>query len=204
MKLYIHPGSPNSRRARIAARLAGAQVEEVIVDVPAGDNRTREYLALNPMGKVPTLATKGESDGERVVLESYAIGVELALGTPLFPKGEEAQVLRWQFFDACHFAPPLGTLTFQNLFAPEPDAEAVARAIEDWKRYAAVVETALEGKTWLVGDQGPTLADVALFASLTYADVTGVPLADFPNLARWRAALEDRPEVAATKPPLPG
>ena len=200
MKLYFHPGSPNSRRARIAARLAAVDVEEVMVDVPAGDNRTREYLALNPMGKVPTLVT----GDERVVLESYAIGVELARGTPLFPAGRESEVLRWQFFDACHFAPPLGTLTFQNLFAPQPDAAAVAKAIEEWKRYAAVVETALEGGPWLATGEGPTLADVALLASLTYADVTGVPLTDFPNLARWRAALEDRPAVSATKPPLPG
>jgi len=197
MKLYIHPGSPNSRRARLAARLVGADVEEVLVDVPAGANRTREYLALNPMGKVPTL----ELGSGGVVLESYAIGVALCTGTDALPAARLSEVLRWMFFDACHFAPPLGTLTFQNMFAPQPDADAVARATEDWKRYAAVVETALSGQRFLLGDERPTLADISLTASLTYAEAASFPLEGFENIVRWRTAMETLPEAQETLPP---
>ena len=197
MKLYMHPGSPNSRRARAAARLARADVEEVTVDVAKGENRTREYLALNPMGKVPTLVG---ADG-RVVLESYAIGVELGRGTEALPDDRLSEVLRWQFFDACHFARPLGTLTYEHLFAKTKNEETVAAAIEEWRRYAAVVEATLEHGPFLVEGDAPTLADVALAASLTYADLSGVPLGDFPNLQRWRTTLETIPAFDQTRPP---
>jgi glutathione S-transferase len=197
MKLYMHPGSPNSRRARAAARLAEADVEEVLVDVARGENRTRDYLALNPMGKVPTLV----ADDGRVILESYAIGVELGRSTSLLPDDRLPEVLRWQFFDACHFARPLGTLTYEHLFAKVPDKNNVAAALEDWRRYAAVVEAALERGPYLVPGDKPTLADVALAASLTYGDKSGVPLADFPNLAQWRTTLESLPAFTDTRPP---
>ena len=197
MKLYMHPGSPNSRRARAAARLANADVDEVIVDVAKGENRTRDYLALNPMGKVPTLVA---TDG-RVVLESYAIGVELARGTKALPDDRLPEVLRWQFFDACHFARPLGTLTYENLFAKAKHEDTVAAAIEEWRRYAAVAEATLERGPFLLSGDTPTLADVALAASLTYADVSGVPLDDFPNLKRWRTRLEALPAFEQTRPP---
>ena len=199
MKLYIHPGSPNSRRARLAARLAGVDLEEIIVDVPGGANRTREYLALNPMGKVPTLVT----DDGRVVLESYAIGVALCTGTDLLPPERLPEILRWMFFDACHFAPPLGTLTFQNMFAPQPDADAVARACKEWKRYAAVVETTLADRRYLLDDDRPTLADVALTATLTYAEPASFPLDGLDNLVRWRATMEELPAARQTLPSRP-
>ncbi|MEM6996978.1 MAG: glutathione binding-like protein, partial [Myxococcota bacterium] len=105
-----------------------------------------------------------------------------------------------QFFDACHFAGPLGTLTFQHLFRPAPDPDAVEAATKEWRRYAAVAEAALQDSDTLVPG-GVTLADVALFASLTYADVNAAPLSDFPNLARWRTMLGARPGFAQTAPP---
>ena len=196
MKLYIHPGSPNSRRARFAARLAGADVEEVTVDVPGGANRSREYLALNPMGKVPTLVT----DDGGVVLESYAIGVALCTGTDALPGDRLAETLRWMFFDACHFGPPLGTLTFQKMFSPKPDPDAIARACEEWKRYAAVVESELSDRRYLLGDDRPTLADVALAASLTYAEAASFPLDDFERIVRWRTMMEALPAAQETLP----
>ncbi len=196
MKLYIHPGSPNARRARIAVRESGRTCEEVVVDVAAGDNRKPDYLALNPMGKVPTL----QCDDGRVILESYAIGLEVARDTALWDAERAAEIARWQFFDACHFASPMGTLTFQHLFRPAPDPDAVEAAVSDWRRYAAVAEAALNDRETLV-DGGVTLADVALFASLTYADVNGAPLVDFPNLVRWRTTLSARPAFAQTAPP---
>ncbi len=140
MQLYIHPASPNARRARIAARLCNVEVDETVVDLAKGETRTPEYLALNPMGKVPTLV----KDDGGALLESHAIAHYLASGTRALPQGQLDQVLRWQFFDAAHLAPPLGTLTFQHLFRETPDAEAVESALADYRRYAAVVEAALQ------------------------------------------------------------
>lgn len=197
MKLYMHPGSPNSRRARIAARLVQADLEEVFIDPSKGDNRTPDYLALNPMGKVPTLV---RPDG-RPLLESHAIAAYLTAGTAAAPEAARDDLLRWQLFDAAHFAGPLGTLTFQHLFAPEPDPAVVERALKEYRRYAAVIEAALpEGDGYLLGD-APTIADTGLAASLTYAPMSGVPLDETPRIAAWRTRLEALPALLDTAPP---
>ena len=196
MKLYMHPGSPNSRRARIAARLAKRNVDEVVVNVVAGENRSVEYLALNPMGKVPTLVRE---DGQPL-LESHAIAAFLARGTPASPESFDADIRQWQHFDAAHFAPPLGTLTFQHLFAPSPDEAAVAEALAQYRRFAEILDKALADQPFLLGDT-PTIADAGLAASLTYADMTQVPLDETPKLMEWRQRLEAMPAFSETRPP---
>lgn len=198
MKLYMHPGSPNSRRARIAARLAQVQLQEVAVDVAAGDNRSPEYLALNPMGKVPTLVT----DDGTTVLESYAIGWHVARETDAAPLARHDELLRWQFFDACHFARPLGTLTFEHLFRPAPDAAVVSEALREWERYAAVLEAALRRGDFIVGS-APTIADAALGASMTYATACQLPLADYPRIAAWHERCTALDAFLQTAPPSP-
>ncbi len=183
----------------MAARLADANVEEVTIDVPAGESRTARYLALNPMGKVPTLVL----DDGRVLLESYAIGVALCSGTSALPEDRLHQALQWMFFDACHMSPPLGTLTFQNMFAPQPDPGTVDRATAEWKRYAAVLEKRLGNRQFLLGDDGPTLADISLLASLTYAERASFPLEGFEQIQRWRTTLEGLPAALDTMPGPP-
>ncbi len=198
LELFIHPGSPNARRARLAARLAANPVTETLVDVAKGENRTRSYLALNPMGKVPTLRLP---DGT-ALWESRAIAARLAQGTSALPDSQRAQIDRWQFFDACHFSEPLGTLVFQRMFSATEDPQKVQVALQAYQQNAAVVEAHLNNSAYLTGDT-PTIADTCLLASLTYAEATQLPLDQTPRLRDWRAGLEARPELGATRPPAP-
>ena len=55
MKLYNGTFSPNALRVRAVAFELGFEPELIEVDVMQGENRTPEYLKLNPNGKVPTL-----------------------------------------------------------------------------------------------------------------------------------------------------
>jgi glutathione S-transferase len=64
MRLYHHPFSSNARRAVITAhhlaQLAGApKVELALVDLSKGQQRTPEYLHMNPNGRVPVLDDDG-------------------------------------------------------------------------------------------------------------------------------------------------
>ncbi len=196
MLLYMHPGSPNSRRARIACRLAGVQVEEKVIDMMAGEQKTETYRRLNPMGKVPTLV---RSDG-KALFESHAIAVEVARGTSALPADRAAEIAQWMFFDCAHFSGPLGTLTFQKLFCPEPDDAVVKDALAQYRRFAQVLEDALGDRPFLVADV-PTIADSGLVASLTYAAPCGVPLSETPKLQAWRERLERLPPFESTRPP---
>src|SRR4051795_6499326 len=68
MKLYGFPPSPNTWKVRAVAAHVGVPLELALVDLSKRQQRTPEYLALNPTGRTPTLV-----DGDLVLWESTAI-----------------------------------------------------------------------------------------------------------------------------------
>src|SRR6266404_6887852 len=56
LKLFYGPNAC-SLSTHIALAEAGAQFEAIRLDLKAGDQRKPEYLAVNPKGRVPALAT---------------------------------------------------------------------------------------------------------------------------------------------------
>ena len=73
MKLYHHPLSGHSHRARLFVSLLGLPHELVEVDLKAGAHKTPEFLKLNPFGQVPVLDDEGV-----IIADSNAILVYLA------------------------------------------------------------------------------------------------------------------------------
>lgn len=195
MKLYMNPGSPNVRRVRLTAGVLELQLDEKQLDFAKGEHKKPEYLALNPNGAVPTLV-----DGDFVLTESRAIMQYLASKRPessLLPRDEQtrADVTRWQFWDAAHFSPQLGTFTFQKLLKPmygmgDPDQGKIDEALANFRRFAAVLNKRMEGKQYVVGNF-LTLADLTLASSLMYAKQTEVPLGEFPNIQVWFSRISE-------------
>jgi glutathione S-transferase len=189
MKLYYNPLSPNVRRARLTAAVLGSELEEKLVDFSKGEHKLPEYLALNPNGAVPTLV-----DGDFVLTESRAIMQYLAAKKPesgLLPRDEalRADVSRWQFWDAAHFSPALGSLAFEKIIKAmmgigDPDAAKVAEALANFRRFAAVLNQRLEGRAYIVGD-ALTIADLTLASSLMYSAQTEAPVSEFPHVQAW-------------------
>ena len=164
MKLYMNAMSPNVRRVRLTAAALGMDLEEKKLDFTKGEHKNPEYLALNPNGAVPTLV-----DGDFVLTESRAIMQYLASKKPesgLLPRDEKARadVVRWQFWDASHFSPQLGTLAFEKIVKAmmgmgEPDQRRIEEALANFRRFAGVLNKRLDGKTHVVGD-ALTIADL--------------------------------------------
>jgi glutathione S-transferase len=189
MKLYLNVLSPNVRRVRLVIAALGLDVEEKTVDFAKGEHKSPDYLAMNPNGAVPTLV-----DGDFVLTESRAIMQYLASKKPesgLLPRDEmqRADVVRWQFWDASHFASHVGTIAFEKLVKPmmgmgEPVQAKIDEALVNFRRFAAVLDKRLAGKSYLVGN-AVTIADLTLAASLMYAKQTEIPLAEFPNVEAW-------------------
>jgi glutathione S-transferase len=189
MKLYLNPLSPNVRRVRLTAAVLGLELEEKKLDFAKGEHKNPEYLALNPNGAVPTLV-----DGDFVLTESRAIMQYLASKKPesgLLPRDEagRADVTRWQFWDAAHFAPQMGTLGFEKVFKGmmglgEPDVGKVQDALNNVRRFAAVLNKRLEGKNYIVGSS-LTVADLTIASSLMYGKQVEFPFAEFPNVQAW-------------------
>jgi glutathione S-transferase len=189
MKLYHNPMSPNVRRVRLTAAVLGIELEEKRLDFAKGEHKNPEYLALNPNGAVPTLV-----DGDFVLTESRAIMQYLASKKPesaLLPSDEatRADVTRWQFWDAAHFSPQMGTLAFEKLLKGmmgmgDPDQGRIQEALNNFRRFATVLNKRLEGRQYIVGG-ALTLADLTIASSLMYSKQTDVPLGEFPNVQTW-------------------
>jgi glutathione S-transferase len=188
MQLYLNVLSPNVRRVRLTAAVLGLSLDEKPLDLGKGAHRSPEYLAINPNGAVPTLV-----DGDLVLTESRAIMQYLASKKPeagLLPRDEAARadVTRWQFWDASHFSPALGTMAFEKVIKPmmggEPDTRKLEEALVNFRRFAAVLDKRLDGKPYVVGTT-LTVADLTIASSLMYAKQVDLPLADYPNVAAW-------------------
>lgn len=85
----------------------------------------------------------------------------------------------------------------------------LGQTADDWKveeglamfrRLAAVLDEHLERHAHLVGQELP-LVDLAVGADLGFADAAGIPVGEFPNLDRWRRALDELPAWRASAPP---
>jgi glutathione S-transferase len=193
MKLYFNPLSPNVRRVLLTAAVLGLELEEKRLDFAKGEHKNPEYLALNPNGAVPTLV-----DGTFVLTESRAIMQYMASKKPesgLLPRDEAARadVTRWQFWDASHFSPQMGTLGFEKAFKAmmglgDPDQGKIQEALTSFRRFAAVLDKRLQGRQYIVGD-ALTIADLTIASSLMYAKQVEAPVAEFPNLQAWFARI---------------
>lgn len=204
MKFYTNPLSPNCRRVALVAKYAGIDLDVQLMDFTKGDLKKPEFLALNLPGRVPVL-----TDGDLTLTESRAIIQYLAgmkpeaqlLGSDA---KEKASVLKWQFFDACHFAPHLGTVAFEKLVKGmmglgEPSATAVKEALDKLEPNAKALDAQLKGRDWLVGTD-VTLADLTIAASLMYAQVTEVPLERFTHIQSWFGRVRELDAWRLTEP----
>lgn len=204
MKLYMNPLSTNARRVRLTAALLALPLDEQSLDFSKGEHKSPAYLALNPNGAVPTLV-----DGAVVLTESRAIMQYLAAKKPeagLLPRDEQAraQVTRWQFWDAAHFSPQLGTFTFEKMVKPmlglgAPDQNKLNEALVNFRRFAAVLDQQLDGKQYVAGNS-LTLADLTLAGSLMHAVRTEVPLSEFPNVQAWFSRISQLEAWRKTEP----
>ncbi len=105
MKLYADPITVNCRKVVAGLDLIGAEYELVHVDYFTSQQRSPEYIALNPNASLPTLV-----DGEFVLWESNAILQYVAdkLGaTTCYPTDlrTRADINRWLLWEAAHWFP---------------------------------------------------------------------------------------------------
>ncbi len=162
MKLYWSPHS----RAFAALWLleeTGQPYERVLIEIAKGAQRSPQFLAINPMGKVPVL-----QDGETKLAEVAAICAYVAERIPEAelapPLGDprRAKYLYWLFFAPSCIEPAMLQL------ATKLEMNPVAAGWGDAARVFDVVEQALQEGPWLLGE-GFSAADIAVGATLNFA-----------------------------------
>jgi glutathione S-transferase len=206
MKLYFHPFSHNSRRARSVALHTGVSFEPVVVDVPAGAHKKPEFLAMNPNGMIPVL----DDDGF-VIAESTAIGLYLAEKTKsdLLPTDLKAKtsVMQWLSWEQCNFNPCCTAIIFENMFKKmfggTTDEKAVEVATEKFHKFAAVLDAQLAKNDFVTGNK-VTLADFVCASPLSLAVPAKIPFEKYTNITRWLAKMDTVKGWKESAPPAMG
>lgn len=191
----------NPRKACAAARFLKADVEFVRIDLARGEQRTPEFLALNPNGKVPVL-----QDDRGTLWEANAIMCRLSdrVASDFWPHDHrQIDVLRWLSWDASHFTRHGATLWFEYLIKPlwgeDPDIAVIEDAKTNFRLHARVLDDHLATHDFAVGTT-MTVADFALAAALPFATAAQIPLAEFRHIQSWHGRLE---QLDAWRNPFP-
>ncbi|PWC51341.1 glutathione S-transferase family protein [Azospirillum sp. TSA6c] len=186
MKLYHHPLSGHSHRARLLVSLLGLPHELVEVDLKAGAHKSPDFLKLNPFGQVPVL-----DDAGVIVADSNAILVYLAKRAgrgdwlPEDPSGAAA-VQRWLSVAAGEVAYGPAAARLITVFGAKFNAdEVIGRA----HILLARLESHLSAQDWLVGDH-PTIADVAIYSYVAQAPEGNVDLSGYPSVKAFLGRIE--------------
>ena len=204
MKLYGFPASPNTWNVRAVAAHLGLPLDLAIVDLGKGEQRSPDYLALNPTARTPTLV-----DGDFVLGESAAIMQYLAGQKPnaLWPDDRRmrADIMRWQSWHLQHWSPSACTpLLFERVVKRffnmgAPDEAVVTKATQAFHREAAVLDGHLAKRSHLAGT-GLTLADFTVVTPLVYAVEGELPLDGYPHVRDWSARILALPAWRDTAP----
>ncbi|MDF1642620.1 MAG: glutathione transferase GstA [Pseudomonadales bacterium] len=194
MKLFYTPGAC-SMAIHIALNEAGVKYELEKVDLQSKKTESGlDYLVINPKGYVPCL----QLDNGEYLTEVSALLQYIADSNPsknlLPPVGDLA---RYRVLETANFVSTELHKNFGPLFNPALDNAARKERLELIGKRLDIVNSQLEGREYLVGDQF-TIADAYLTTVLGWATFAKLDLAAWPNLGAYAGRTMSRPGVVAT------
>ncbi len=171
----------------------GEPFELRILDAKSGESRQPDYLAINPMGKVPALR-----HGEAIITEVAAICCYLADAFPQarlnIPLGDPRRgpYLKWLFFNPGVLEPAI----IDHAYKREGSPPRVVLGYGDFDTTMDVVARAVRQSPFLLGDQF-TAADLVIGSTLQWAITAKLiePRAEFTD---YTARFADRPALKRT------
>ncbi|MCB2076543.1 MAG: glutathione S-transferase family protein [Novosphingobium sp.] len=192
--LVLHGmNSPNVTKVILMLEECGLDYELRHVAVFKQAQFAPEFLAMNPLGKVPVL--EDPCLGEPIA-ESGAILHWLAEREGRFlpaSQPERAEVMHWLMVQMANYGPMLGQLNhFAMVLKPgtEPYAEARYRAMAE-KLYR-LLDDRLANREWIAGG-AYSIADMAMQPWANYLELHGFDPAEHPALVAWRTRIAERP-----------
>jgi glutathione S-transferase len=186
MKLYWSPRTRSFSTLWLMEE-TGQPYERVLVDLSAGAQKKSEYLAINPMGKVPAL-----QDGDATLAESAAICAYVAERFPESrlapPLGDPARAkyLYWLFFAPGCIEPAMVQV------ATKLEMNSTAAGWGEAQRVFDVLDRALEKGPWILGETF-SAADIAIGSGLNFAVKLFRMVPSRPTFDRYIEACAARP-----------
>ncbi|MBL8517252.1 MAG: glutathione S-transferase N-terminal domain-containing protein [Betaproteobacteria bacterium] len=196
--LYYWP-TPNGHKITLFLEEAKMAYRLRPVNIGKGEQFQPDFLKISPNNRMPAIIDHHPvDDGAPIsVFESGAILLYLAGKSGKFiPRDLRGQVdcLQWLMWQMGGLGPMLGQNHHFNHYAPEKIPYAIERYTKETSRLYGVLNKRLKGRKFVCGD-AYTIADMACYPWIL-PDRQGQNMADFPELARWHAAIKARPATA--------
>lgn len=187
-------------KAGLALSLMGQPFAYKHVDLRSGAHKQADYLAINRYGQVPALV-----DGDLKLCQSGSILLHLAdkFGKMGGATAEDkARVREWLFWEYDRLAP--------NIYRPRAIKRGFIKADDNvYLLYTGLANDALKvldaelaSSSFLVGSAA-TIADVAVYGDVAYAEEGAIDLAPFANIKAWMARIEALPGFKKYEDVLP-
>jgi GSH-dependent disulfide-bond oxidoreductase len=203
IQLYSLP-TPNGVKVSVMLEETGLPYEAHRVEFERGEQRSSEFLSLNPYGKIPAILDPDGPGGEPLPLfESGAILIYLAekSGRFLPPQAARYETLEWLMFQLAGVGPLFGQVGYFHRFEGRhvEDPRPLQHYVAESKRLLQVLEARLDGREWIMGDEY-TIADMAVFPWVRnligyYGAADLVGIGDFRCVTRTLARFLARPAV---------
>ena len=204
LQLYSVP-TPNGVKVSIMLEETGLPYEPHLVDFDGNEQKSAEFLSLNPNGKIPAILDPDGPGGQPLPLfESGAILIYLADKTGrLLPREPAAryQCIQWLMFQVGAIGPMFGQVGFFHKFAGKDyeDKRPRDRYVAESRRLLGVLDARLARRAWLCGEDY-TIADIAVFPWVRnlagfYDAGELVGIADFAHVRRALESFLGRPAV---------
>ena len=202
MKLYDSQMAPNPRRVRVFLAEKAVEIPIEQIDLGKQQNATPEFLAMNPLGRVPVL----ELDDGTFLAESVAICryfEETTPDPPLFGVGAQDRgvVEMWQRrmeFEVLNNVAGCFRNThdyFKDRIRQVPEYGELCR--ETASKRLAWLDEVLSGREFVAGDRY-SIADITAMVGIDFGRVTGIRMQpDQKNLARWHEQVSARDSASA-------
>ena len=199
--LILHGmNSPNVTKVVIMLEECVLAYELRHVAVFKQEQFTPEFLALNPLGKVPVLQ---DPQHGVTLAESGAILHYLAEREGKFLPAAQpatlaarAEVMQWLFMQMANYGPLLGQLNhFRLVLAPGTEPYAEARYAAAAEKLYRLLDERMQSREWIAGGDY-SIADMAMQPWANYLEPHCFDSAAHPHLTRWRSAVASRPAVS--------
>lgn len=196
IELYYWP-TPNGHKISIALDEMGLDYTIKSVNIGKGDQFKPEFLAFSPNNRMPAIIDFDTPDGKpQTVFESGAILLYLAEKTGQFLSSDPRQritTMEWLMWQMGGFGPMLGQAHHFNFYAPEKLPYAMERYSTEANRLYGVLDRRLADRDFVADDY--SIADMAIFPWTRTYERQNVDIDAYPNVARWRRTLIERPAV---------
>lgn len=193
--LYYSPGAC-SLAPHVVLEELGIPYETVRISTAEGQQRSPEYLKINPRGRVPALVVDGKVLVENVAILSFLGGGFASKGLWPAKTWDQAQALSFMAWlaDTVHPA-------YAHLFRPERYVEgpACTDAVKRGGRKAfgdslAEIDRLVAGKKWALGNRF-SVVDAYLLVFYRWGNRNGFPVKDLPNYSALIGRVLARPAV---------